>query len=274
MLLLFVATEKVRKEVYNPYFLKPMMIFYAFFGVLFLLTTFWFLFQLYSMSFRDHLITLSLLRDGEKVLHNCSSHWLIHMKNPLLYLISLLIPFLGVFAIVSGNILADEHTISLFWFVYALFGLVMTTYFFVRSINFELGACVITDQRVLRFGYRGLSEMIEREILPQKIEDVKIVRKGMMSLLFDSADVLIHTSNNEVETLKNIIDSRKIQSVFSQILSQNIKKSDDPITPSNVDHSEWIDDALGTSKGESFDVDEHRDDTIGQIGDVFRNKSD
>jgi len=43
---LFMATDKVRKDVYNPYFLKPMMLFFGSFGLLFLLFSFWFLFQL------------------------------------------------------------------------------------------------------------------------------------------------------------------------------------------------------------------------------------
>ena len=34
--------------------------------------------------------------------------------------------------------------------------------------------------------------------------------------------------------------------------------------------SAWIDDALGETKGEAFDVDEHRQEMIDDIGDVFR----
>ena len=129
---------------------------------------------------------------------------------------------------------------------------------------------MITNQRVLRFGYKGFSQAVERELLLNKIEDVKVVKSGFWSLFFDVADVKIHTSNNQIETLRNILDSRKIQHVLSDLLAQiapKIHSDDKKPTPQD---SEWIDDALGQSQGKVFDPDEHRDETIGKIGDVFR----
>jgi hypothetical protein len=227
------------------------------------------------MALKNHQINLSLLREGEEVMHNCTSHWLVHLRLPLLYLISLLIPFLAVFALISSQTVDDPIIVDSFWMIYSWFGLIITTYFFVRAINFELGGCVITNQRILRFGYKGLSEMVEREILPKKIEDVKIVKKGILSFLFDAADVLIHTSNNEVERLKNVMESRKIQKIFSDIFSQQGSEAQVMEGKSDVDQSEtWIDDALGQSEGQTFDENAHRDDMIDQIGDVFRAPGD
>jgi len=230
------------------------------------------------MSLREHKIELSLLREGEKVLHNCTSHWFIHMKLPLLFLISILLPFIALFFMMSADVISDSSTLNLSWFLYSSYGLLMASYFFVRAVNSQLSGCVITNQRMLRFGYKGLYQMVERDILPNKIEDVKIVKKGMSSVLFDMADVRIHTANNEIETLRNVIDSRKIQEAFANMIRNYRPPAADkqevsekkPITEG------WIDDALGETKGELFDFDseEHRKEFIGKIGDVFRKKDE
>jgi hypothetical protein len=227
------------------------------------------------MALKNHQINLSLLREGEEVLHNCTSHWLVHMKLPLLYLITLLIPFFALYALIAVQTIDDPLIIDSFWLVYTWFGLMMTTYFLIKTVNFELGGCVITNQRVLRFGYRGLSQMVEREILPKKIEDVKVVKKGILSFLFDAADVLIHTSNNEIEKLRNVMQSRKIQKIFSEMFSQQgTKATVSETNESTVSSAEWIDDALGQSKLDDFNEKAHRDDVIDKIGGVFRADSD
>lgn len=224
------------------------------------------------MTKKQHNIDLQLLREGEEVLHNCSSHAVIHLKLPALFLVILAIPYLAVFFLVSGEVITESSSVAFVWFLYAVFGLIASAVFWMRTMNFEMGGCVITNQRVLRFGFRGLSNMVEREILPNKIEDVKVVRKGMMSMLFGAADVLIHTSNGEVETLRSVTEAKKIQETFSQLLSSLGKKpASSGNSPENTSEGTWIDDALGQTEGEAFDVDEHREDTIDQIGDVFRN---
>ncbi len=224
------------------------------------------------MAFKDHEIKLSLLREGEEVLHNCTSHWLIHLKYPVLYLITLFIPFIAIFALISSQTIDDQIVIDSFWIVYCWYALIMSCYFFIRTINFEMGGCVITNQRVLRFGYKGLSQMVEREILPKKIEDVKIVKKGVMSFLFDAADVLIHTSTNEIEKLEKVMQSRKIQKIFSDMFAQQGTDASVSESSEKDESSEWIEDALGQSKIRAFDEKAHRSDVVDKIGNIFRSK--
>lgn len=231
------------------------------------------------MALRSHHVQLSQLREGEEILHNCTSHWFKHLKLPFLYLFSILLPFLAFFFLISSSVVSEESSTNVLWFLFSSYALAMTAYFFVRSVNFELGGCVITNQRVLRFGHKGLSQVVERDILPNKIEDVKVVKKGILSLFFDVADIHIYTSNNEIEKLINVIDSRKIQSIFSELLSKYGRGkvvSSQEAQPAQAEkhQSVWIDDALGESKGEVFDADAHREETIGQIGEVFRNPDD
>lgn len=224
------------------------------------------------MSFRNHKIHLSLLRQDEQVLYNCTSHWLVHLRLPFLYLLSLALPLLALLLMQQSGT-ATSSLMTVLWFLFACYGLVMTTSFFLRSVNFELGGCVITNQRVLRFGFRGLSQMIEREILPNKIEDVKIIQKGFLGLISDVAEVRIHTSTNEVELLKNVIEPQKIRKAFAElvVLSKASSSASSPMNDQDEEES-WIDDALGQSHGHAFDVDSHRDDMVDQIGDVFRSR--
>jgi len=227
------------------------------------------------MSLRSHQIELSILREGERVLHNCTSHWLIHLRLPLLFLITILLPFMAIFFMIGAGLISDPAVQNLIWFLFCLYGLLTTSYFFLRTVNFELGGCVITNQRVLRFGYTGLSTMVEREILPNKIEDVKVEKRGLLSMVSDTAYVSIHTSNNSVEVLRNVIQARKIQEVFSDLLRNFGKKPEDkPAAPTSSSAEAWIDDALGQTEGEEFDVEEHRGKTIGKIGEVFRGPKD
>jgi len=216
-----------------------------------------------------------MLREGERVLHNCSSHWLIHLKIPFIYIFSIVVPFLVILLFLYTGVITEDLTRQYIWFFYSSYSLVMTISFFLQNVNFELGGCIITNQRVLRFGYKGLSQFIERELLPNKIEDVKVVKRGFLPLFFDAADVRIHTSSNEVEILKNVIDSKKVQKVFSELLSsygKGQKKAD--FESDGKKQDDWIDDALGESKGEVFDMEDHRDDMIDEIGDVFRKRDD
>lgn len=223
------------------------------------------------MSLRSHKVQLSLLREGEEILHNCTSHWFRHLKLPVMYLIGVLLPFIAFYLLIAGSFIREEYTADVLWFLYSSYALAATVYFFLRSVNFELGGCVITNQRILRFGHKGLAQMVERDIMPNKIEDVKVVRQGMLSMFFDMADIKIHTANNEIEVLHNVIDSRKIQNIFTEMLSKYGKtvQKESKGGDSGPD-SGWIDDALGQSQGEAFDVDEHREEIIEDIGDVFR----
>lgn len=222
------------------------------------------------MPLKTHQIRLSLLREDEKILHNCSSHWSIHLRLPLLYLLFLGIPFVAFYFLQSSGLVTAIESIKTLWFLFSIYGLILTVGFFLRNLNFELGGCVITDQRVLRFGFKGISQMVEREILPQKIEDVKIVKKGIRCLFFDAADVLLHTSTGEVEVLKQVMESGKIKKIFSDMFAGTSKKVESVNKDQN---SAWIDDALGKSEVSSFDESLHREETVGQIGEVLRNKN-
>lgn len=198
----------------------------------------------------NHQIQLKNLRENERVLHNCSSHSTYHLKIHTLYLLGLLIPLVGVIFLNLSS--ATSNTITTAWFLYTCYGLILTTYYFVKGVNFEMGGCVITNQRVLRFGYRGLWEAVEREILPKNIEDFKIVKRGLMSLFFGTANIHIYTSNQQTDTLRFIINPEKVSEAYAAMMktswtgpSQTTTISDikleNQITPThahvNLDHS-------------------------------------
>jgi hypothetical protein len=113
---------------------------------------------------------------------------------------------------------ATQTTITTAWFLYTCFGLVLTTYYFVKGVNFELGGCVITNQRVLRFGYTGLWQAVEREILPNNIEDFKIMKRGLMSLFFGTANIYIYTANRQTTVLRFIIEPEKISEAYATMM--------------------------------------------------------
>jgi len=165
---------------------------------------------------KHHQIQLKNLRENEQVLHNCSSHSTYHLKIHFYYFLGLLIPLLGLIFLIPAA--ATQKTITTAWFLYACFGLTLTTYYFVKGVNFELGGCVITNQRVLRFGYTGLWQAVEREIIPKNIEDFKIEKRGMMSLFFDTANIYIYTANHHTTVLRFIIEPEKISEAYATMM--------------------------------------------------------
>lgn len=215
------------------------------------------------MSHRTHQIHLKILRPDEQILHNCSSHPIIHLEEHLFYFLGLLIPFVAMIFLARAGVFKDFVMTA--WFLYACYGLVLTTYFFIKGVNFELGGCVITNQRLLLFGYTGLWQAVEREILPNKIEDFKIEKKGLLSLLFNTACIHITTSNRQTTTLWYVIDPEKIQDAYA-----TLAKSSSAQTPSHSGEAAWIDEALGHPKDKSINLDAHRQGMIHNIADVFK----
>ncbi|MDH5596708.1 MAG: hypothetical protein OEY44_01280 [Candidatus Peregrinibacteria bacterium] len=164
-----------------------------------------------SKGHKHHEIQLKNLRENERVLHNCSSHFTYHIKIHLLYLLGLTIPL----GIIMLSPLAKETTA---WFLYSCFGLTLTTYYFIKGVNFELGGCIITNQRVLRFGYTGLFQKVEREILPRNIEDFKIIKRGLSSILFGTANIYFYTANQQTDILRFIIEPDRVSEAYATMM--------------------------------------------------------
>lgn len=216
---------------------------------------------------RHHQIELKNLRQGERVLHNCSSHSIIHLKQPLLYAVEAGILLIALVLFGNADVFRDNGVVV--WFLYSCYGLILTTIFFVKGVNFELGGCVITNQRLLMFGYKGLWQAVEREIPPGKIEDFKIEKKGLMSLLFNTAYIYIHTSNNQIDRLRWVIEPEKIQNAYALMVKSHASGAHS--IPDSKDVG-WIDDALRGAEDQGLNLETHRQGMIGQIGDVFKGK--
>lgn len=216
------------------------------------------------MSHRTHQIHLKILRENEQVLHNCSSHPIIHLLAHLYYFIGVLLPMIALIFLTRSNV--DRDTVLLAWFLYTCWGLVLTTYFFVKGVNWELGGCVITNQRVLRFGYHGLWQAVEREIAPNKIEDFKIEKQGLFSLLFGTACIYITTSNRQTDVLYHIVDPDKVRDAYATMVKLASGRAPQEKKAAESEAA-WIDEALGTPN-----LEKHRQDTKHAIADVFRGK--
>lgn len=163
-----------------------------------------------SGGHKHHQIQLKNLRENERVLHNCSSHSSYHIKIHLFYVLGLLIPMMVLMLSPLASVTA--------WFLYSCWGLMLTTYYFVKGVNFELGGCVITNQRVLRFGYTGLFQAVEREILPRNIEDFKIIKRGLSSAFFNTANIYFYTANGQTDVLRFIIEPEKISEAYATMM--------------------------------------------------------
>ena len=172
-----------------------------------------------SGGHKHHQIQLKNLRENERVLHNCSSHSMYHIKFHFPYLLGLLIPAIGlIFLSLSST---TSETVMTAWFLYTCFGLILTTYYFIRGVNFEMGGYVITNQRVIGFGYIGLWQAVEREILPKNIEDFKIIKGGLMSLFFSTANIHIYTANRQTAVLRFIINPEKVSEAYATMMKSD-----------------------------------------------------
>jgi len=170
-----------------------------------------------SVGHKHHQIQLKNLRENEQILHNCSSHSTYQLlKIYFFYFLGLLLPLLGLIFLMPSA--ATQKTITTAWFLYTCYGLVLTTYYFVKGVNFEMGGYVITNQRVLGFGYIGLWQAVEREILPKNIEDFKIIKRGLMSLFFDTANIHIYTANRQTAVLRFIINPEKVSEAYAMMM--------------------------------------------------------
>lgn len=224
-----------------------------------------------ASGLQNHQIQLKNLRDHEVILHNCSSHPIIHLKPHLYYLASVLIP-LGILLFMDQQEMLRQAR-STIWFLYTCYGLWMTAAFFVKGVNFELGGCVITNQRLLRFGYKGLLHTVEREILPKNISDFKIEKKGILSFLFNTATIYIYTANNQIDVLRHLIDPTKIQDAYAEMVHfQGEKPREEKMGDSPLPSTDWIEEALASSGAGELNMDQHRKGMIGDIGNVFKKK--
>jgi hypothetical protein len=223
------------------------------------------------MGHKHHQIHLKNLRENEQVLHNCSSHSIIHLKVHLYYFLGLLLPLVGLIFFTRSEVTREAAITA--WFLFTCYGMILSTYFFVRGVNFELGGCVITNQRVLRFGYMGLWQTVEREIAPNRIEDFKIVKQGLLSLFFNTANIYITTSNRQTDVLRYIIEPEKVHDAYATMMKSAMAHSVAQ-TGSQPDSggAAWIDEALGHPRPASFNLEEHRRGVINSIANVFRGK--
>lgn len=224
---------------------------------------------------RQHQIKLKNLRPHEQVLHNCTSHPVIHLRVHFYYLMWLLLPFVGLLLLDGNGVLKEARMIV--WFLYSCYALIMTTYYFVRGVNFELGGCVITNQRLLRFGYKGLMQSVEREILPHNIEDFKVEKRGVLSVLFNTGFIYITTSNHQTDVLRYVIQPEKVQEAYATMAKadHHVSVESEPSSdkePPTEPGSSWIDDAIGQPEKDDFNPEGYRKGMIDHIGNVFKKK--
>jgi hypothetical protein len=226
-----------------------------------------------ASGLKNHQIQLKNLHENEVILHNCSSHPIVHLKPHVVYLASVMIPLaILMFMDQKGMLQGASSTV---WFLYACYGLWMTVGFFVKGVNFELGGCVVTNQRLLRFGYSGLIHTVEREILPKNISDFKVEKKGILSFLFNTATISIYTANNQIDVLRHLIEPEKIQDAYArmmQIQPQKLQEETHSLGTTSNARADWIDVALAESEGAELNMDQHRKGMIGDIGNVFKKK--
>ncbi len=140
------------------------------------------------------------LDPGESIVLEVRRHWFVFISTGLFSFFLAVAPLFLYGFIISffkSDIFSGTSNVSLFWFFYSLWLLVVWMTLFVQWTNYYLDVWYITQKRIIDVEQRGLFHRHVSNLRFDKIQDISIEVRGVLAHLFKFGDVHVQTAGQD-----------------------------------------------------------------------------
>lgn len=162
------------------------------------------------------------LEEGEKIVLEGRKHWFIAFTHIFGFFVSVVVPFVLLFILriwifeKGGFVLESDklfHMVIFFCFVWALF---MWMLLFVNLTNYYLDVWRVTSNRLVDIEQKGLFHRDEATLRLENIQDVAIVSKGIIQILFGFGSIRAQTAGQTREfIMRDIANPQKVKEIIT-----------------------------------------------------------
>lgn len=158
------------------------------------------------------------LQAGEQVLALCRRHWLYLWPNLLLLLAVALVPVTAIALLLSALDAYEGAVALIFQVVAAAYLLVAAVRIFLAWYRYHNDVWVVTNQRLIdSFKRHPFSLRLSTADLVN-IQDMTVVRDGLLRTVFDYGDIVCQTAADEQQDfhLSGIPRPREVQALIDR----------------------------------------------------------
>lgn len=162
------------------------------------------------------------LDPGEKIVHEVRKHWFVFFSYGLMMTIAAILPpivYEAFIHLIPFRIPIEGSGNALVSFIYILWLLVLWISFFVQWTNYYLDVWHVTQKRIIDVDQKRLFHREVSTIRFDKIQDITVEVKGVLSTFLDIGDIRVQTAseNSQDFTMHNASHPEKIRKiVFAQ----------------------------------------------------------
>ncbi len=160
-------------------------------------------------SFRSQL-------SGETTILVIRKHWLIFISPAIMCFILAGAPFLVYFLIYNQP--WYFFVSSLFWFIAALYYLLIWDLFFYNLMIYSLNTIVVTSKRIIETEQKGFFNYNVDELEIKKIQDISVAINGVFAAFFDYGVIEIQSAGSQNKFLFHYIPHpQKVKNAIMEI---------------------------------------------------------
>lgn len=168
-------------------------------------------------------------------------HTALVLRADQFFLIGIIIGA-GIFAILPfvlyifiGRFLIDTNLTSVYWFIVALYLLIVWSGFFYRLIIYYLNVWIITDHRIIANEQQGFFRRSVAELNIVKVQDVEVKINGFIATFLDFGDLQIQSAGTEEKFLfKKIPNPNRAKDLIIELQRDFLGNHPDGREPSGL----------------------------------------
>ncbi|OIO45187.1 hypothetical protein COX24_00065 [bacterium (Candidatus Gribaldobacteria) CG23_combo_of_CG06-09_8_20_14_all_37_87_8] len=122
-------------------------------------------------------------------------HWFFLALNIFVTFLFTFLPFV-VYGLISRTSWFQVAS-DLFWFLTALYYLILWFLFFYNLTMYLLNIFILTKQRIVKREQLGFFNFKEATLELSKIQDISVLQKGILANLLNYGDLEIQTAGNQ-----------------------------------------------------------------------------
>jgi uncharacterized membrane protein YdbT with pleckstrin-like domain len=159
------------------------------------------------------------LEKDEHVILEVRKHWFFLLTEIVLTIIFAFLPII-IFPILEGlGLKMDISSVSLTFFFYLIWLLILWTFAFIFWTNHYLDVWVITNQKIFDIEQHRLFTRDVSILHYEKIQDITYEVHGLINSLLNLGDIHVQTAGTERNfTIKGVKDPAYIQRKLNEVL--------------------------------------------------------
>ncbi len=157
-------------------------------------------------------------RSDEQVILVSHRHWIAYAPDMLFGIVGAIAPFIVLAVLPMADVdVASSPTRNILVVAYSLWFFALTTWLFIRWLDYYLDLCVITDSRVVDIDQFGLFRRNVAELEFDEVQDVTVTKSGILAAVFNFGHIEIQTAGEKRNFFYNTVPNPEyIVSVLSQ----------------------------------------------------------